>query len=263
MPKCARSIRPGERARGATLYCTLEPCCHVGRTGPCVHRIVDAGIARVVASIEDPNPAVQGRGFAYLRAQRRERRDRTRPRAVDAAQPAVSHADARPSAVRHPQGRDQHRWLCRRGARDADAPDVGCRQPARARVPRGSGRDRRRRGNGPRGRSAADGAGHLPRASADARRVRSAAAHARGRAAALDTRGRACHHRHDGGGVAGRHPPSSKREARRSKWPRTTRSGRRSIGWASAKSGRCCSKAARQCTRPRGTSGWSISCGST
>ena len=58
----------GDRARGATLYCTLEPCCHVGRTGPCVHRIVDAGIERVVASIEDPNPAVQGRGFAYLRA---------------------------------------------------------------------------------------------------------------------------------------------------------------------------------------------------
>ena len=58
----------GDRARGATLYCTLEPCCHVGRTGPCVHRIVEAGIERVVASIEDPNPAVQGRGFAYLRA---------------------------------------------------------------------------------------------------------------------------------------------------------------------------------------------------
>jgi diaminohydroxyphosphoribosylaminopyrimidine deaminase / 5-amino-6-(5-phosphoribosylamino)uracil reductase len=58
----------GERARGATLYCTLEPCCHIGRTGPCVQRIVDAGITCVVASIEDPNPAVQGRGFAYLRA---------------------------------------------------------------------------------------------------------------------------------------------------------------------------------------------------
>ena len=58
----------GARARGATLYCTLEPCCHTGRTGPCVARIVDAGIARVVAAVEDPNPLVSGRGFAYLRA---------------------------------------------------------------------------------------------------------------------------------------------------------------------------------------------------
>jgi diaminohydroxyphosphoribosylaminopyrimidine deaminase/5-amino-6-(5-phosphoribosylamino)uracil reductase len=58
----------GARARGATLYCTLEPCCHQGRTGPCVSRIVDAGIVRVVAAVEDPNPAVRGRGFAILRA---------------------------------------------------------------------------------------------------------------------------------------------------------------------------------------------------
>src|SRR5262245_19238760 len=57
----------GEQARGATLYCTLEPCSHVGRTGPCVVRIVEAGIARVVASVEDPNPLVQGKGFAFLR----------------------------------------------------------------------------------------------------------------------------------------------------------------------------------------------------
>jgi diaminohydroxyphosphoribosylaminopyrimidine deaminase/5-amino-6-(5-phosphoribosylamino)uracil reductase len=56
----------GERARGATLYCTLEPCCHVGRTGACVRRIVAAGITRVVASIEDPNPMVNGGGFEYL-----------------------------------------------------------------------------------------------------------------------------------------------------------------------------------------------------
>jgi diaminohydroxyphosphoribosylaminopyrimidine deaminase/5-amino-6-(5-phosphoribosylamino)uracil reductase len=57
----------GARAKGATLYCTLEPCCHQGRTGPCVVRIAQAGIARVVAAIEDPNPLVSGRGFAYLR----------------------------------------------------------------------------------------------------------------------------------------------------------------------------------------------------
>jgi diaminohydroxyphosphoribosylaminopyrimidine deaminase/5-amino-6-(5-phosphoribosylamino)uracil reductase len=58
----------GELARGSTLYCTLEPCCHWGRTGPCVDRIVEAGVARVVASVEDPNPLVGGRGFALLRA---------------------------------------------------------------------------------------------------------------------------------------------------------------------------------------------------
>ncbi|HJZ71713.1 MAG TPA: bifunctional diaminohydroxyphosphoribosylaminopyrimidine deaminase/5-amino-6-(5-phosphoribosylamino)uracil reductase RibD [Vicinamibacterales bacterium] len=57
----------GVRARGATLYSTLEPCCHHGRTGPCVRRIVEAGIRRVVAAVEDPNPAVRGRGFAFLR----------------------------------------------------------------------------------------------------------------------------------------------------------------------------------------------------
>jgi diaminohydroxyphosphoribosylaminopyrimidine deaminase/5-amino-6-(5-phosphoribosylamino)uracil reductase len=58
----------GERARGATLYCTLEPCSHVGRTGPCAPRVVDAGIARAVVATEDPNPLVHGAGLAYLRA---------------------------------------------------------------------------------------------------------------------------------------------------------------------------------------------------
>lgn len=60
----------GARARGATLYCTLEPCCHVGRTGACVRQIVAAGIARVVAAVEDPNPMVSGKGFEYLLAHR-------------------------------------------------------------------------------------------------------------------------------------------------------------------------------------------------
>jgi diaminohydroxyphosphoribosylaminopyrimidine deaminase / 5-amino-6-(5-phosphoribosylamino)uracil reductase len=58
----------GERARGAVLYCTLEPCCHTGRTGPCTDRIVAAGVTRVVAAARDPNPLVAGGGFAYLRA---------------------------------------------------------------------------------------------------------------------------------------------------------------------------------------------------
>ncbi len=61
-------IEAGERARGATLYCTLEPCSHTGRTGPCTERIIAAGIKRVVAAMEDPFPLVSGRGFAALRA---------------------------------------------------------------------------------------------------------------------------------------------------------------------------------------------------
>jgi diaminohydroxyphosphoribosylaminopyrimidine deaminase / 5-amino-6-(5-phosphoribosylamino)uracil reductase len=58
--------RAGERARGSTLVCTLEPCCHQGRTGPCVDRIIRAGIARVVVATEDPNPRVAGGGVRFL-----------------------------------------------------------------------------------------------------------------------------------------------------------------------------------------------------
>ncbi len=57
----------GEQARGATLYVTLEPCSHQGRTGPCADAVIAAGIAKVVAPIEDPNPAVSGEGFRKLR----------------------------------------------------------------------------------------------------------------------------------------------------------------------------------------------------
>src|SRR5262245_35555888 len=57
----------GDAARGATLYCTLEPCSHHGRTGPCTERIIAAGIRRVVAAMEDPFPQVNGRGLARLR----------------------------------------------------------------------------------------------------------------------------------------------------------------------------------------------------
>lgn len=59
--------KAGEKARGATLYINLEPCCHHGRTGPCTEALIAAGIKRVVACTADPNPAVSGRGFARLR----------------------------------------------------------------------------------------------------------------------------------------------------------------------------------------------------
>jgi diaminohydroxyphosphoribosylaminopyrimidine deaminase / 5-amino-6-(5-phosphoribosylamino)uracil reductase len=58
----------GEKAPGATMYVTLEPCNHAGRTGPCTEAIIAAGIQRVVATIDDPNPKVAGRGFERLRA---------------------------------------------------------------------------------------------------------------------------------------------------------------------------------------------------
>ncbi len=57
----------GDAARGATLYTTLEPCVHHGRTPPCTDAIVDAGIVRVVIGVEDPDPKVAGRGIAALR----------------------------------------------------------------------------------------------------------------------------------------------------------------------------------------------------
>jgi len=61
--------RAGEAARGATLYATLEPCSHHGKTPPCVDAVLAAGIARVVSALEDPNPRIAGEGHARLRAQ--------------------------------------------------------------------------------------------------------------------------------------------------------------------------------------------------
>jgi diaminohydroxyphosphoribosylaminopyrimidine deaminase/5-amino-6-(5-phosphoribosylamino)uracil reductase len=60
--------RAGERARGATLYTTLEPCAHSGRTPPCVDAIRQAGITRVVSAMRDPDPRTDGKGFRALRA---------------------------------------------------------------------------------------------------------------------------------------------------------------------------------------------------
>ena len=65
--EAAALARAGDQARGATVYVTLEPCSHHGRTPPCADALVDAGVSRVVVAIEDPDPNVRGRGLARLR----------------------------------------------------------------------------------------------------------------------------------------------------------------------------------------------------
>ena len=60
--------RAGDAARGGTLYVTLEPCSHHGKSPPCADAVIAAGVVRVVSAIEDPNPEVAGKGHARLRA---------------------------------------------------------------------------------------------------------------------------------------------------------------------------------------------------
>src|ERR1041385_8424724 len=60
-------VAAGDAARGATLYVTLEPCCHHGKTPPCTDAVLQAGIRRVVAAMRDPFPQVNGRGTELLR----------------------------------------------------------------------------------------------------------------------------------------------------------------------------------------------------
>ncbi|WP_279338291.1 bifunctional diaminohydroxyphosphoribosylaminopyrimidine deaminase/5-amino-6-(5-phosphoribosylamino)uracil reductase RibD [Yoonia maritima] len=59
-------VQAGEKARGATAYVTLEPCSHHGKTPPCAHALIDAGVSRVVVALGDPDPRVSGRGIAML-----------------------------------------------------------------------------------------------------------------------------------------------------------------------------------------------------
>ena len=66
-PRSRRCAAPASAAQGATMYVTLEPCSHQGKTPPCADAIVKAGIARVVSAMEDPNPEVAGKGHERLR----------------------------------------------------------------------------------------------------------------------------------------------------------------------------------------------------
>ena len=58
----------GEAARGASVYVTLEPCCHYGKTPPCTEKLIQSGVKRVIAAMQDPNPRVAGQGFEALNA---------------------------------------------------------------------------------------------------------------------------------------------------------------------------------------------------
>ena len=269
-PRCTRSTRPATRARGATLYCTLEPCCHTGRTGPCAERIVDAGIRRVVAAMEDPYPAgARPRLRVPARARHRGRRRRRRDEAARARTSRSSPLmrEGRPFVIA--QGGDQPRRADRRGARrSARALTSAAAQPARA-VRAGRGRcDRGRLGDRAGRRSAADRARRLPRAAADARRSSIGGCARRRRARrALDTA--------DAGPViivttprrhARRRPRGRRARAARARRDRRPPSGDlrgACARWRSAASRACCSKAARRCTPRRGTKGSSITCSCT
>ena len=171
----------GRRARGAVLYCTLEPCCHVGRTGPCVGRIVEAGITRVVAADRRIQiPPFSGRGFAYLRAHGVDVANRRWRRTSDAAQSTVFYAHAGATAVRHHEGGDESGWLHREWPGAADKSDIHGSESARTSLPCRSRRHGVGVGTVLVDDPAVDRTRGLSGKAADASDIRSAVAHAPG-----------------------------------------------------------------------------------
>ena len=131
MRRSRRLRRAGDAARGATLYVTLEPCSHYGKSPPCADAVIAAGISRVVSAMEDPNPEVAGAGHARLRAA---------GIAVDVGLGAEE--------ARHDHAGHIRRMRDGRPARHAQARGVSRRQSRRGRAP--AGRHHRRGGAGPR-----------------------------------------------------------------------------------------------------------------
>ena len=105
----------GEAARGATLYVTLEPCCHHGKTPPCTDAILAAGLARVVAAIRDPFPRVDGGGLAILRSAGVACRTRSRVGGGGGTQRPLPQARRHGTALRHGQVGHDPRRQDRRG----------------------------------------------------------------------------------------------------------------------------------------------------
>ncbi len=117
--------------------------------GPCTERIIAAGIRRVVAAMEDPFPQVNGRGFARLRENGIEVTVGVGREAAGSLESAVSDVGPATPAIRHPEGRGQHRRPHQRGAAGADADYLGGGDAARAVRPRVGGRRRHGIGDDP------------------------------------------------------------------------------------------------------------------
>ena len=189
----------GERARGATLYVTLEPCNHQGRTGPCTRRIIHAGVARVVAAMADPNPRVNGSGFAELRAHGIV--VETGVLEAEAARlnrAFVTVADAGPADGDRQSG-DEPRFPDRRGPGRAHAADLAPGESADAALAGGRRCHRGRVGHRARRRPGVDRARLLSGAAAGPRDFRSPAADTRDRPGLLNPRRRTDNNSDDGG----------------------------------------------------------------
>ena len=236
--EAAAVLDAGDRARGATAYVTLEPCNHHGNTPPCTEALIDAGVARVVVALEDPDPRVRGTGVARLRAAGIDvdaRRRRRRGRAVPGAVPPPARDR---SGLRAAQDRDEPRRPDRRGRRQLAVDHRGRsarrRAPAARRVPGRGGRSRHR--------ACRSAATHGPRAattSSPASRCGSCSTRA-GRVAAdgplfdLDARADARHHHRAGAGERRRRLAGRGREGRDGRCRAA-----RVAAWTSSRCSRC------------------------